>query len=124
MSGAQRRLRFRLIRAGAIVALAAGITVATNVALLGYATSRNDPVGRLSTKAPATTTATGTTPSATQTGTAPTRTTTTAPSSPARTTTSSSGSTSSPTTTGGGSRDDHGGEKGRSGKSGGKSEDD
>lgn len=130
MSGAQRRLRFRLIRVGAILALAAGITIAANVALLGYATNHNDPVGRLSTKAPVTATTTGTTTSAAQTGTSPARTTTTTTTSstPARTTTTSSGSATTPTTTGGGSTDDHGGRKGQSGKgsgrSGGTSEDD
>ena len=128
-SGAQRRLRFRLIRVGAILALAAGITIAANVALLGYATNRSDPVGRLSTKAPVTTTTTGTTTSAAGTSPARTTTTTTTTSStPARTTTTSSGSATTPTTTGGGTTDDHGGRKGQSGKgsgrSGGTSEDD
>ncbi len=122
MSGTERRLRFRLIRIGAILALAAGITIAANVALLGYATNHNDPVGRLSTKAPVTTTTTGTTTSAAQTGTSPARTTTTTTSStPARTTTTSSGSATTPTTTGGGSTDDHDGRKGQSGKGRGRS---
>jgi cobalamin biosynthesis Mg chelatase CobN len=129
VSGTQRRLRFRLIRVGAILVLAVAITIAANVALLGYATDRNDPVGRLSTKQPQAAATTGAaTTTTTTTRTTPTTTTsgaTTTTSAPARTTTTSSGSTTS--TSGGG--DDNGGDSGKNrnrnrGKGSGKSEDD
>ena len=116
MSAMQRRLRFRVIRVGAILAIAAGITVATNVALLGYAANRHDPVGRLSTKQNPTATSTGRTP------TAPTR-TTTAP--PTRSTTSPVKTTRSPSsTTVTHPPDDHRSGTGNGGKGRGKPEDD
>jgi hypothetical protein len=120
----RRRLRFRLIRAGVILAIAAGITIATNVALLGYATNRNDPVGRLSTKQDATTPNTSTTPT-TGTTTTPGQTTTTSTTTTETPTATSGRPPSSPTITG---PDDHGGSgKGNSGSgkgTGGKGEDD
>ena len=117
--------KLKIVRMGLILAVAVAATVAANVALVGYGSPRNDPVGRLTpgaatpsrsettaAKAGSATTSTATTPAkATTPAARPTPATSATAVAPA-----TRASTSAPTTTNGGAVDDHGGSRDGSGK--------